>query len=376
MDLTKDEEIEEVFTLLYGHYVEDSEAMFRFNYSKSFLRWALLSPGWTADWHVGVRATQSRKLVAFISAVPVALRVRNKVLKASEVNFLVIHKKLRGKRLAPVLIKEVTRRCYLKETWQAIYTAGIVLPKPVSTCRYFHRSLDWQKLYEVGFSPLPPNSKPSFQIRKYHLPDHTATKNLRPMAHKDIDGVLDLLKRYLTKFDMAPIFTREEVEHWLLHKPEAGGEQVVWSYVVEDPATKKVTDFFSFYCLESSVINNDKHKNVRAAYLFYYATEAAFIPSSTPSQPPTFNRSPSLATRLNELMHDALILAKSFKFDVFNALTLMDNVQFLETQKFGAGDGQLHFYLYNYKANPIAGGVDGKNKVDLAEGSGVGVVML
>ena len=53
------------------------------------------------------------------------------------------------------------------------------------------------------------------------------------MEPKDIDGVLSLLKRYLAKFDMAPIFTRDEVEHWLLHKKEPGGEQVVWTYVVE-----------------------------------------------------------------------------------------------------------------------------------------------
>jgi glycylpeptide N-tetradecanoyltransferase len=39
MDLTKEEELKEVFELLYGHYVEDDEAMFRFNYSTSFLRW-------------------------------------------------------------------------------------------------------------------------------------------------------------------------------------------------------------------------------------------------------------------------------------------------------------------------------------------------
>lgn len=39
MDLLQDEELEEVFQLLSGHYVEDEEAMFRFNYSKSFLRW-------------------------------------------------------------------------------------------------------------------------------------------------------------------------------------------------------------------------------------------------------------------------------------------------------------------------------------------------
>jgi glycylpeptide N-tetradecanoyltransferase len=39
MDLTSDEELKEVFDLLYGHYVEDNESMFRFNYSKAFLRW-------------------------------------------------------------------------------------------------------------------------------------------------------------------------------------------------------------------------------------------------------------------------------------------------------------------------------------------------
>lgn len=39
MDLTDDKEIEELFTLLYGHYVEDEGSLFRFNYSKSFLKW-------------------------------------------------------------------------------------------------------------------------------------------------------------------------------------------------------------------------------------------------------------------------------------------------------------------------------------------------
>jgi len=50
------------------------------------------------------------------------------------------------------------------------------------------------------------------------------------MEKKDIDQVLDLLKRFLLKYDLAPIFTREEIEHWLLTQ---SGEQVVWSYVVE-----------------------------------------------------------------------------------------------------------------------------------------------
>lgn len=53
-----------------------------------------------------------------------------------EINFLCVHKKLRSKRVAPVLIREITRRVHLTGIFQAVYTAGVVLPKPVGTCRY------------------------------------------------------------------------------------------------------------------------------------------------------------------------------------------------------------------------------------------------
>ncbi|OAQ76467.1 glycylpeptide N-tetradecanoyltransferase [Purpureocillium lilacinum] len=361
VDLNSDEEIKEVYELLNGHYVEDDEAMFRFNYSPEILRWAMMSPGWKRKYHVGVRASQSRKLVAFISAIPCRLRVRENYIMCSEVNFLCIHKKLRGKRLAPVLIKEVTRISNTEGVWQGLYTAGIVLPRPVSTCRYFHRSINWQKLNECGFSPLPAGSKPQYQIRKYALPDSTSTRGLRAMTPKDIPAVLALMKRYLRRFDMAPDFTEEEALHWFIPKPNV--EQVIWSYVVED-ADKKITDFFSFFCVESSIINNPKHDVLRVAYLFYYASETGL------AQP--FDKA-ALKTRLNGLMHDALILAKKARFDVFNALTLMDNALFLEQQKFGGGDGQLHYYLFNYRMNPIAGGVDKRNQLDEENLSGIGL---
>ncbi|KAK1964807.1 N-myristoyl transferase [Colletotrichum sublineola] len=365
MNLEDDGEMKEVYELLNGHYVEDDEAMFRFNYSPSMLRWALMAPGWRKEWHVGVRASQSRKLVAFISAIPVNLRVRKNVITCSEVNFMVVHKKLRGKRLAPVLIKEITRRSNLREIWQGLYTGGVVLPKPVSTCRYFHRALNWQKLYEVGFSPLPPNSKPQYQIRKYQLPDATSTKGLRELQEKDLDAASELLTKYLTRFEMAPEFSKDEFRHWFLHDKNAPGEQVIWTYVVE--TNGKITDMFSFYCLESTVINSSKHQVVRAAYLWYYATDVAF---ATP-----FNRE-ALKTRLNSLIGDALIMGKKYKFDVFNGLSLLDNGLFLEQQKFGPGDGQLHYYLFNYRAAPIAGGVDRRNKLDEENLSGIGLVML
>ena len=39
---------------------------------------ALMPPGWHKEWHIGVRVSSNRKLVAFISGVPIHLRVRQK----------------------------------------------------------------------------------------------------------------------------------------------------------------------------------------------------------------------------------------------------------------------------------------------------------
>lgn len=258
-----------------------------------------MSPGWKKEWHVGVRATKSRKLVASICGVPTDVRVRGQKLKVIEINFLCVHKKLRSKRLAPVLIKEITRRCYLDGIYQAVYTAGVVLPTPVSSCRYYHRSLDWLKLYEVGFSSLPLGSTKARQVSKNYLPSSTSTPGLRPMEPRDIDAIHDLLERYLCRYDMNPAFTKEEVAHWLVHKASLGKEQVVWAYVVEDAETHNITDFFSFYSLPSTVIQHPKHQEVRTAYLYYYATETAFTKDMKAHK-----------DRLLMLMNDALILAK------------------------------------------------------------------
>ena len=299
VDLDDPAQLKEVYELLSGHYVEDDDAKFRLTYSASLLNWALKSPGWRKEWYVGVRAKQSKKLVAFISAIPVNLRVRSRVLKSSEVNFLCIHRKLRSKRLTPVLIEEITRRCYQVGVFQAIYTSGTILPKPVSTCRYFHRPLDWLKLFEIDFCGLPHSSSKTRQITRNQVPSSTAVKGFRPMRKADVNGVHDLLSRYLQRFVMAPDFDEEEVQHWFLLDDVPAPDQVVWTYVVEDPQTHKITDFTSFFCLESAVIGSAKHQSIRAAYLFYYGTEAAFQ-----------DEDKVLKERLNALMLDTLVKAK------------------------------------------------------------------
>lgn len=320
-DVTNDAELQEIYTLLNGNYVEDDDCLFRFDYSAEFLRWALTPPGYKKEWHIGVRATTSKKLVGFITGIPSDMSLEGSTKKMAEVNFLCVHKKLRSKRLAPVLIKEITRRVNLCDIWQAAYTAGVFIPRPVSSCRYYHRSLNPKKLVEIGFSRLAPRMTLARTIKLYKTLDQPKTPGLREMTESDIPGVHELLNAKLATYKLHPTLSEEEVRHWLLPR-----KKVVFTYVVEKEG--KVTDFASFYSLPSSVLGHEKYPTLFAAYQFWTA-------ASTVS--------------LADLTNDVFVKAKQEGFDVFNALDVMENHAIFEPLKFGIGDGLLHYYLYNWQ---------------------------
>jgi len=330
-DMTDPTTVDEVYTLLTQNYVEDDDNMFRFDYSREFLAWALMPPGYRRDWHVGVRGKKKdgkTQLVGFITGVPAEVKVYHSVRPMVEINFLCVHKRLRSNRLAPVLIKEVTRRVNLQNIWQAVYTAGVVIPKPVAKNRYWHRSLNPKKLIEIGFSRLQQRMTLTRTIKLYKLEDAPQTPGIRPLEVRDTSEVCHLLTNYLKQFDLCQVFHEDEFKHWFMPR-----DKVVHSFVVQDPKTNKITDFLSFYSLPSTVIGNKLHSQLNAAYSFYnVATSTSWV----------------------NLITDALILAKQLGYDVFNALDVMENLTFLKPLKFGIGDGHLQYYLYNWRCPEMA----------------------
>ena len=107
----------ELYDLLTNHYVEDDGGNFRFDYSVEFLTWALTPPGYRTDWLVGVRGGKQNRLYGFISGIPVHITTLGKTQVMAEINFLCVHKQLRQHRLAPVLLKVITRRVNLCDIW-------------------------------------------------------------------------------------------------------------------------------------------------------------------------------------------------------------------------------------------------------------------
>ncbi|KAJ2709036.1 glycylpeptide N-tetradecanoyltransferase, partial [Coemansia spiralis] len=388
VDVESDAQIKELYELLTENYVEDADQMFRFSYSADFLRWALMPPGFERSWHVGVRDSASGALIAFISGIPMETMVRDKTMMMAEINFLCLHKGLRGQRLAPLLIKEVTRRIHQKGIFQAVYTVGRLLPKPVATCQYFHRSLNPKKLMETGFSPKLAGAQLARLVSQLRLPPMTATPGLRPMRKGDVGQVRKLLNRFLrTRYELLPVFrTDAEVAHWLL--PRDG---VVWTYVVDDEEHPgRITDFFSFYSLPSTALQpaaRDKgarrtappaapvagrggaaQLTVNAAYVFYYGTKTDYAVELTADEKQQCagakkekallkdKTNELIQQRLTALIGDALVLARDAGYDVVNCLDMMDNALFTGPLRFGRGDGHLRYYLFNYMARPIDSG--------------------
>ncbi|KER25509.1 hypothetical protein T265_14205, partial [Opisthorchis viverrini] len=228
ISLNNDIQLQELYDLLYENYVEDDDHLFRFDYSKHFLKWALQPPGWHPDWHVGLRVNKSEKLVGFIAAIPCNLQIYE---------------------------------------------------------NYWHRPLNPRKLLECGFSHLTRNMTLQRTIKLYRLPEATMVKGFRQLVKADIPQVWTLVSKiailllfmrllyqsqFLAQYKLHPNYSQDEFEHFFLPR-----EDIVNSFVVE------------------------------------------------------------------------------LKFDVFNALDLMENKKFLEELKFGIGDGNLHYYLYNWRC-PVA----------------------
>lgn len=305
---------------------------FRYDYSSEFLLWALDPPNANPNFIFGFRSESTNELMGFISGIPTTTQANERIFRAVLINFFCVHKELRSKRLAPILMKEMGRRVAPSGISQAIYEAGVVLPDPVASTRNHHRPLNPKKLIQVGFSQLGSNHRMTIERMQkvYKLPNEPITPRLRPMNVSDVEGVHKLVTSYLEQYSLKILFTMDEIRHWFLPR-----DKIMYSYVVdnningnndENDCNKTITDFISFYHLPSSILHH-ADTSLYGAYSYYNV--ATTVP-------------------IEQLMQDALILAKNSGADVFNALDIMNNNQFFETLKFDISDGNLHYYIYNW----------------------------
>lgn len=255
-------------------------------------------------------------------ALPITVRCNSDIRSIVAVDFLSIHKNLRNHNLAPILIQEITRRVHLKGIFQAVYTAGRLLTEPLVKCFYHHRLLNYEKLVAIKFTSLKAGQNVKKVAQSCKIPERAIQiPGFRAMTEADVPQVTLKLNEYLSKFPFAQVFDEVEVAYNFLPK-----EGIVGSYVIE--INGEVSSFCSFYMVPSLVKNCPEYDRYNAAYIYYYFAKL---------------------TKLEEIMRAAIYCANVYyQADVFNCLDVFDNEYILAPLKFVKGDGQLHYYIYNY----------------------------
>lgn len=273
------------------HYKSQEDGRTDPQYTEEFLNLALKGPNYNSDWHCGIKA--SGNIVAFISATPMKIGVthkdHNEVLDAADINFLCCDKRLRDKRLAPVLITEITRRIARTGMRYATYTRSEVHTKTVGSGKYYHRLLK-----------NIPNPKINYRL----------------MQPKDISHVTQLLSNYMSKCKIRRIFSNEEVKHLFLN-------DVVHSYVLVND-NDEPTDFASWY--EFKVRDKLTGKDVDSCYLFYHASH-----------------------RMHDMLRVMMFDAMNKNYNIFNSLNVMGMHDVLLRNKFVTDENTLHYYIFNYR---------------------------
>jgi glycylpeptide N-tetradecanoyltransferase len=297
--------IDEIRAFLSRHYVGNGE--FNLDYSREIL---LL---WVKHaLSIGIRDGE-KKLVGFVSAKFTPVELDNTRIDSVAINFLCVDPAYRGNYLAPIMIREISRRCVLGGVQTALYTVGHDLPGSFARVNYHHRALQPRKLLDVGFYKLPPGAREQLFVKAVALPKGKSTGlvQLEPtkfdLAREALDthlGIYRLREYTLGDHELTSIPQRYHV----LWYEKAGQHCVV-----------------VFYRLDIYFKSVDK--TVRQAMLQYVAAPDEL---------------------LEETMLKTLHYASDRGYEVFTALDNLHNQKFLEKLAFQKGTGHLNYYMYNW----------------------------
>jgi glycylpeptide N-tetradecanoyltransferase len=322
LNLTDKKELYLLYDFLKNNYVEDSDEEFRLYYTKDFLEWALTPPNYSEKFHISVKDKKNNVLCGFISGIPFSINHNTNTKNIKEnvcvINFLCIHKDYRGQNLCPKLFEYLFDQCKMHNIYKFFKTSEkstLKYSKHFTTVQYYHKCLNIEKLIDIGFCDQSIN-KIKNKIKEKDI------VGIQIMKQEHVVQVKNQLQCFLGKYKIYQDFIeKEQVIHWLLPK-----DDIIQTYVVEDPITNQVTDMISFYIISYNVLNSNKYKKLKIAHLYYY-----------------FN----IKNNLVDLLQYAIIEAKKMDIDLFNALNIMDNEQIFEKLNFIPGTGFLNYYFIN-----------------------------
>ena len=337
-DPENDYDIEIMTEFLNKHYQKyDKE------YKPMYLKWLLTPPTYSqykrlenvprSTWFVGVRS-KNGILVGLITARPIIYQIDEKYIQTFTVDFLCTHKQLRGKGLAPVLVKEMYRRL---ATFQydigASFVANTHLPfnTTVKTSQIVFRPLTMEKISKTLFSSVPPEQLEKLKLKYENIQPTNDLQLIRFANTEDVPMMMNIYEDYCQKYRLSHTMNREEFEHYFVPNNE-----MIFTYVITN-AQGEIKDFISLHAFWT-------RRGEKNAYLYY----VSFINEML----------------LELLMRNVLFIMKSQGFDMIFANDVMgiSNV-FTRKLDFKSLDEICNYYFFNYNTQTIEKHECGMNRV-------------
>lgn len=312
-----DADLEELYALIRNHYIGSREENMFLGYSRDFLKWDLDAIKCFPEYACVLKFKEdeniAERIVGFIYGKERHIVVGEKEMKLLGVNYFCLHTEHRKLGLAPVLIKEITRRAHQKNTTVAIFTGAKGFQFSFCRLQYFHRPINVLKLAELDFIPTYMNRYGRFRVEK-------PIKKMRPMRVEDVDGLLAIYNKECRNYEVYEIIDRNTFLHNFLPRKD-----VIYTYVVDDDV---VREFVSFFIIDT--VCSGSPESIKTAYLYYYA-------------------SPEPERLVEDLVHTL----KELEIDLLNLLNMGKNKEIVQNPAYLSGTGYLHYSFYNFQTNKV-----------------------
>jgi len=96
-----------------------------------------------------VKTSDTNKIMGCIFGTPKKILVGDQSVLFCHSQMMTVHTKLRGKRFAPVLMKELTNRCLKNKINAGYFTTNASVPTPFSSTFNMSKFLNIKKCVEV-----------------------------------------------------------------------------------------------------------------------------------------------------------------------------------------------------------------------------------
>lgn len=321
-DVTDPKTCQRVSDFLSTHHTNEGGMDAQTVYTPDLVQWMLVRPKYDPETSLLLQEKETQEIVGFMGTVWTTLRIHEEQTLFPHIVCLCIHKSYRKQGLAIQMYVQLAQRIP--------YPRGIgyttrYIPRPVCGIHTFMRPLQIEKMIRLGMiRPSVDGYRTEREILIHHTLPETVGEEVRPMRMEDIPYVVDLLNRAYADLTLATVFDASMLKHLLSHSR-------AYAYVIESESNV-IKDCFAFHVID---VRMKGSQTETSSTVQIACADHLFCTGHVQS--------------LRDVFQYALIKAKQYGADVYQALDTWKHLELFACHQFKVSRQTLYQYVFNWK---------------------------